>query len=169
MRRVLLEHVNPAPENLEAVRLDHVALELQLRYGIEPLSGSWMTRDEHQIPVCGALWVPFQVIRALDRLAVFVDPEQREVEVVARIREVVRIASEESSLVLGSENQPHVRVLLVAVEPVFTALIERDHVGPQAGLLQALAFDVGYRFLSDRELVSGVLRALQRVLDPRGD
>ena len=43
----------------------------------------------------------------------------------------------------GREDQADVGVLLVAVEPVLAALIERDDVGAEAGLLQALPFDRG--------------------------
>ena len=59
------------------------------------------------------------------------------------IGEVVGVAAVERGLLLGGEDQLDLGVLLVAVEPVLAALVERDHVGAQAGLLQALALDLG--------------------------
>ena len=67
------------------------------------------------------------------RNAVLVGAEEREVEVVARIGEVVGIAAEERHLLLGREDEADVGVLLVAIEPVLRALVERDDVGAQAG------------------------------------
>ena len=58
------------------------------------------------------------------------------------------IAAEEGDLLLGREDQPHVGVLLVAIEPVLAALVERHHVGAQAGFLQAFALDAGDRGLA---------------------
>ena len=101
------------------------------RRGVEPGLPETNTSSSSAAP----FGIPLQVVLAVDRLAVLVNAEQRHVEVVARIGEVVRIAAEESDLLFRREHQAHVGVLLVAVEPVFAALVERNHVGAQAGLL----------------------------------
>ena len=100
-----------------------------------------MAGDEDQLAVRRALRGPFQIVLALDRLAVLVHAEERHVEVVARIREVVGIAAEERDLLLGREDQPDVGVFLVAIQPVLAALVERHDVGPQAGLVEAFFLD----------------------------
>ena len=75
---------------------------------------------------------PLQVVLDLGRLAVLVDAEEADVEVVARILEVVRIAAEEGDLLLRGEDQAHVGVLLEAIEVILAALVERDDVAAQA-------------------------------------
>ncbi len=77
------------------------------------------------------------------RLAFLVGAEEGHVQVVARVGEVVGVAAVERGLLLGGEDQLDVGILLVAVEPVFAALVEGDHVGAQAGLFQAHALDLG--------------------------
>ena len=121
-----------------------------------------MPGNEHQFVVGRALGIPLQIVLRVDRLAVLVDAEQRHVQVVARIGEVVRVAAEEGGLLLGREHQPHVGVLLIAVEPVFAALVQRDDVGTQAGLLQALALDVGDGRFARGEFLFRRFGALQR-------
>ncbi len=75
-------------------------------------------------------------------LAILVGAEEANVEVVAGILEVVGIAAEEGDGELGAKTEPDIRVFLVRVEMILPALIERDDVAAQAGL-------VG-RFLLDR-------------------
>ena len=54
--------------------------------------------------------------RSCTGLSVFVDAEEADVEIVARILEVVRVAAVERDLLLGSEDQADVGVLLVAIK-----------------------------------------------------
>ena len=89
----------------------------------------------------GARLAPLQIVLELGRLAVLVDAEEADVEIVARILEVVRVAAEEGDVLLRREDQPHVGVLLVAVEMVLPALVERDHVAAQPGLVERFLFD----------------------------
>ena len=65
-----------------------------------------------------AVLAPLQVVLDLGRLVVLVDAEEADVEVVARILEVVRVAAEEGDLLLRGEDQADVGVLLEAVEVV---------------------------------------------------
>ena len=64
-----------------------------------------------------------------ERLAVVVDTEQRHVEAVAREREVVGIAAVERGVELGREHEADVGELLVEIEVILRALIERHHFG----------------------------------------
>ena len=61
-----------------------------------------------------AVRAPLQVVLDLGRLAVLVDAEEADVEVVARVLEVVRVAAEEGDLLLGGEDEADVGVLLEA-------------------------------------------------------
>ena len=107
----------------------------------------------------------FRKCARADRRVVLVDAEQREVEIVAREGEVVGIAAEERHLLLGREDEPDVGVLLVAVEPVLRALVERDDVGAQAGLVEAFLFDLrdrGPPRLERRLRIGGALSSRPR-------
>ena len=77
----------------------------------------------------------------VDGLVVLVDAEEADVEIVARVGEVVGIAAEEGDVKFGREHQPHVGVLLVLVEVIDFARVERDHVAAQAGGGGAILFD----------------------------
>ena len=103
-----------------------------------------MAGDEHQFAVARAGLAPLQVMRRLRGLAVLVGAEQADVEVEARVLEVVRVAAEEGDLLFGREDQPDVGVFLVAVEVILAALVEGDHVAAQAGLVERLLFDGGH-------------------------
>jgi hypothetical protein len=97
-----------------------------------------MPGDEHELAVCRAARIPLQVVANRHRLAVFIDPENGKVQVVARIREVVRIAAVKRNLLFGREDEPDIRVPLVAIEPILAALIERDDLAVKLRLLIAL-------------------------------
>ncbi len=79
----------------------------------------------------------------LRRLAVFVGAEDADIEIEARILEVVRIAAVKGDLLLGREDEPDVVVTFVAIQIVDAALVERDHVGAKTGLVFALLLDLG--------------------------
>ena len=84
-----------------------------------------MAGDEDQFAIGRALRAPLQIVGGVDRLAVLIDAEDRHVEVVAGIGEVVRIAAKEGHLLLGRKDEADIGVLLVAIEPVFATLVER--------------------------------------------
>src|SRR4051794_25671966 len=77
------------------------------------------------------------------RLTVFVNTDERHVDVEAREVEVVRIAAEERGLKLRHEHQTNVGVLLVTIKIVLSALVKRDDVGAQPGGFRRLRFDRG--------------------------
>ena len=93
---------------------------------VEPIGVARMAGDEDQLILRGAVLAPLEVMLDLGRLAVLVDAEKADVEIVARIREVVRIAAVEGDLLLRSEHQANVRVMLETIEVILPALIERD-------------------------------------------
>ena len=98
-----------------------------------------MAGDEDQFVVAGPVLAPFQVVLDLGRLVVLVDAEEADVEVVARILEVVGIAAEEGDLLLRGEDQADVGVLLVAIEVILAALVEGDDVAAAgSGLVRAI-------------------------------
>ena len=80
----------------------------------------------------------------MSRLVVLVDAEEADVEVVARVLEVVRVAAEEGDLLLGGEDEADVGVLLERVQVVLAAGVERDDVGADAlGLVGVGLLDLG--------------------------
>ncbi len=80
------------------VRKDLVAEELEVGHRVEPVGPAGMAGDEDQLAVARALGTPLQVVLDLGRLAVLVDAEEADVEVVAGILEVVRVAAEEGDV-----------------------------------------------------------------------
>ncbi len=139
----VLGHVEHALHGFEAQGIGVLALELELGQGHQAVGRAGVAGNEDQLAVGGAVGAPLQVVGGLDRLAFFIGAENGHVQVVAREGEVVGVAAVEGGLLLGSEDQLDVGVLLVAIEPVLAALVEGDHVGAQPGLLQAQALDLG--------------------------
>ncbi len=94
----------------------------------------------------------------MHRPVVLVDAEEREVEIVARVAEVVGIAAVERGLLLGRHDQAHVGVALVAIERVLAAAVELDHLRLEPGLLRGLLLDLG-----DRRAPLGALGLARRL------
>ena len=67
--------------------------------------------------------------------AVLVGPEEANVEIIAGILEVVRIATEEGRREFRSEDEAYVGVLLEGVEVVLSPLVERHHITTEASLV----------------------------------
>ena len=139
--RVRVEQHLAAPQQIEIERVRRVAVELQIGHRVEAAGAAGMPGNEHQLPVLRAGSAPLQVIRGLDRLAVLVRAEEADVQVIARILEVVGIAAEEGDGQLRREDQPHVRVFLVPVEVVLASLEQSHDIAAQSGLLQRLLLD----------------------------
>ena len=111
---------------------------------------------------------PFQVMLDLGRLVVLVDAEEADVEIVARILEVVRVAAVKGDLLLRGEDQPDVGVLFEAIKVILPALVERDHVAAQAGLVERFLLDLGHDGAAGREGLSALHVRLDRRLDALG-
>ena len=101
--------------------------------------------------------------------AVFVGPEQADVEVVARELEVVGVAAEERDLLLRCEYQPHIGVLLGAIEVICSPLPESHHVAPQARRCERLLFDLGHHRPAGSKRLIGRHRHRDGRLHPIGD
>src|ERR1039458_7134597 len=102
-----------------------------------------MPGDEDQLARSRAPGAPLQIVIGVQRLAVVVNAEERHVQVVARISEVIRISAVESGLLFRRKDQAHIGVSLVLVKPVLATLIEREYVGAKSGLVLAILFDSG--------------------------
>ena len=138
-------------------------------HGVQAIGLARVTGDEDQLAVGRPARRPLQVVLDLGRLAVLINAEEADVEVIAGIFEIVRIAAEEGDVLFGREDQADVGVFLVAIEMVLTAVVKRDDIAPQARLLR--------RFLLDgvHDRAAGLFRLGQRAtlgngrVDPLGD
>src|SRR4051812_43880368 len=81
-----------------------------------------MARDKDQFIFTCAVIAPLQVMLNLNRLAVFVDPEETNIEVEPGIFEIIRVAAKKSDLLFGRKNEAHVRIFFVTVKMIFAAL-----------------------------------------------
>jgi hypothetical protein len=149
--------------------LDDVTLRPELVHGEEARGRAGIAEREHQLVVARARGRELEEGLRVDGRAVLVGAEERDVEVVARVREVVGVAAEERDRLLGGEHEAHVRVLLVAVEPVLGPPVELDHLAPQAGFLQAVLLHVGDEAAALVARLAIAPRARGRLLDPARD
>ena len=132
-----------------------VALRFELRDGEQAVGGAGVARDQHELARRGAVEVDAQRTRHLHRLAVLVGAQQAHVEAPARELEVVRVAAEGCDARLGREHEAHIGVALVAVEELLAAVVERDRLALEAGVLLAGLLERGDRALAG--LVGGAL------------
>src|SRR6266567_9442915 len=160
------EHFAPV-EHIEKVRhlvIAHVHQLIERKLAVR-LSG--MTANERELAILRPIRIPFQEVLDLRRLAVFVGAEDTDIEIEARVIEIVRVAAVKSDLLFGSKDKPYVVVTLETIKVIGAALVKRDHVGTQSSLLFAFSFDIRDRLLARG---GGLLRAhprLQRGGNPR--
>jgi len=127
-----------------------------------------MTGHERQFAISGAIGREPEKVRGLRWLAVFVDSQQRHVQVVPWEREVVRVPTKERGAELGSEHQPDILVALVSVKMVGAAMVERDDVAAPLAALGAGLFDARHLgLLRLAEVWTGF--TLCRLVDAVGD
>ena len=103
-----------AIEPLQQVRDSRCRAGTPARRRCWPVGAAGVAGDEDEFVLLAAVRAPLQVVLDLDRLVVLVDAEEADVEVVARVLEVVRVAAEEGDLLLGGEDEADVGVLLEA-------------------------------------------------------
>ena len=125
----------------------HVAHSHELWCGQEPIGAARIAGDEDEVAVLRRARVPLEMLRCDDRPAVLVEPQKREIEVVAREVKVVGVAAKKRGLHLGRKDEPHVGIFAVGVELVLTAVIERDHLAAVDGIaaLASLLLQIGNR------------------------
>src|SRR5262249_32809626 len=95
--------------------IQKVTIGLELRSRQTPLGGTWMAGHEDEITFIHTARVPLQVVFASNRLSVFISAKHREIDVITGVGEVIRIASEESRLLFGRENQADIGIFLVTI------------------------------------------------------
>ena len=125
-----------AVEPLEGERQLPIPHGGHLGHRLGPVGVAGVARHEDEITGGDVLVSPGQKMLHLDRLAVFVGPEEADVETVPRIFKVVGIATEEGDLPLRGKDQPDVGVTTEPIEVVAAAPKQRDDVTPQARCLE---------------------------------
>ncbi len=108
---------------------------------VQPVGVSRVAGHEDQFAVDGARGAPFQVMLDLGRLAVFVGPKEADIQIVARVFEIVGVAAEKRDLLFRREDEPHVGVFLITVQVISAAVIERNHVAAQPGGVERFFLD----------------------------
>ena len=163
---VARQRVAPRGVYFHLRRVQHVAVEVELRHRQQAGRRPGAADGEHQLVLLGSLGRPGQVLGP-GRLAVLVRAEERDVEVVARIGEVVVVAAEEPRRLFHGEHEPNVGVLLVAVEPVLAAAVELDDLAPKARPLGRFLLDGRYGRASRLGGLAVAHPRLDRPLHPR--
>src|SRR5256885_1974076 len=134
---VLLEDAALLGEAQQPADQTHVAEGFQLRHRQLSLGRARMTADYDHLARLGARLAEREEILQPRRSAVFVDAQQRDVEVVAREVEVVRVAAAKRDRQLRGEGEAHVLETAIAVQMVETAVIEIDHVAARGFPIRA--------------------------------
>ena len=104
-------------------------------------SSARITRHEYQVLFFGPTRVHLEEVFDFCWFAVFVNSKQSYIEAIARILEIVGIATKESCSGFRCPHKSHVGVFLVAIEMVAAATIERNHIASQAGSIERCLFD----------------------------
>src|SRR5262249_28154034 len=102
----LLQGPNERPNPRVDKWIRDVAVELKLRHRRQTTRRTRVSRHKYQLPVLGARFAPREVIHGLHRLPVLISAEQREIQIVPRISEVIRISAKRRNRQLGSEHKP---------------------------------------------------------------
>ena len=82
----------------------------------------------------------------LGRLTIFVGAEDTDIEIEARIFEVIGITAVKGDLLFRREDEPDIIVAFISIQIVVAALIEGYHVRAQTGLVFALLLDLSDDF-----------------------
>src|SRR4051812_6971289 len=112
-----------------------------MSHRVEAAGASGMPRDEDQFVLRRAGFAPLQEVLNFGGTIVLIDAEKADVQIVARVFKIVRIAAEERDLLFGSKHQAHVGVLLELIQVILPPLEQRDYVASQTRLLELLLFD----------------------------
>ena len=166
MRRELRQQRLLRTETIEPVRQGHVAALQQLGQRVEAVRRAGMAGDENEVAGFWSGLAPLEEVRRVNRLAVLVDAEETDVEVEARILEVVGVAAEEGDGVLRREDEADIGVFLVAVQVILAALVERDHVAAQFRLVERFFLDSGHDGACAANALPGVMSGLTASLTP---
>ena len=80
---------------------EHRLQQLQVGDGVEPIGVAGMAGDEDELVFLGAVLAPFEIVLDLGRLVVFINTEETDIKIVARVGEVIGIAAEKSDVAGG--------------------------------------------------------------------
>jgi hypothetical protein len=139
---------------LGGVAIADITTKLELGYGLQTTRGAGVSHDEDRVAFAKPVLVHGKVRVVGERLPVVsVDPEEGEVQRVARESEVVRIATEVAHLQFGCGHEFRIRVAPEHVGRSATPVVERHHLyGKSRALTPALpenpGFDRGQQGLS---------------------
>ncbi len=167
----LAQGLEPGLEERLPYRHEDVPLVFQLRDGLQAVGGPGITDHEDGVSLGHAV-APREPVRRTERLAVLVDPVEREVQRVARVREVVRITPEEAHVELGRSDQADVGEAAEDIGRIAAAVVQRHdlHADPRRPGVLRLEPPTHLR---DRPLprlrASGFRRGVHRGVDLRGD
>ena len=129
--RLLVEADQPAATFRQkdgGVREGPIARRLEFGHGVVARGRSRIADHEDRLAGLRRFRIPAQMVRRRHRLAVLIEAQQAEIEVVPREVEVVGIAAEEAGLELRREHQAHIVEAVEGVELVLPAVIEVDHL-----------------------------------------
>ena len=130
----------PIVDQLAHPRIARVALVLELRLGEQPRGTARVAGQQHDLADLRAVPPTEVMFAGVGRFAVDVGPAEREVDRVARVDEVVRVAAEVRRLQVRRHHQPDVVEHAVAVQLPDGALEQLDELrlqpvvaGPRRG------------------------------------
>ncbi len=127
-----------------------------------------MPGDKYELAIAHASGAPAQVMLHLGRFALFINPEQADIQIVARVLEIIGVASEEADIRFRRENQPHIRIAFVTIERILAALEERHHIAAQTSGLERLLLQTAHHFAPCLERLFGAHFGLDRRIDAFG-
>src|SRR5215472_3174464 len=104
-----------------------------------------MSGNENELVIANSGRRPLQIVVQVGWFVVFVNAEKRDVEIVARIFEIVRIPAEKGDVELGRKDKAHIRVLLVLVKVVGLSRIKSDYVAAEASRSTAIFLNLRHR------------------------
>jgi hypothetical protein len=143
--RLLAEILQQSKASLEQRQVDgilHIAHELKLGHGEQAAGIAGISGDEDQVAIFYASARPTQVVIEMSGLVIFVDSEESDVQIVARVGEVVGVAAEEGDAELRREDEAYVGVFFIFVEVVNLAGVKDHHVAAQSGRGGAIFLDL---------------------------
>ena len=168
--RVTRQSIASRCPDLHLKRVACVALVVKLCNGEQPACRAGIAGSENEFAFGGPLRGPLEVIRCFQRLAVFIDAKERDVQIVSRVGEIVIVTAEECDLLFGRKDEADIGVLLEPVEPVFAAAVQRYYFTAETRFVARFFFDSGYfafallvRILVRRARLDGVLHAARDV------
>ena len=115
-----LQHFAPVKHSQE-IRQPPIARVGQFIQRELPICFARASAHKCQFAVARAARIPFQEIVDLRWLTILVNAKKADIEVEARIFEIVRVAAKKSHLLFRCENQADVVVTLVPIKMVITA------------------------------------------------